>query len=150
VTKEELRNKINQQLPDFKMEESCDFLILFVAKDKIVDISAWLKDDRDTLFDMLSCETAVDRKTHFEMVYHLTSTIYRHNLVIKVLLEDLLEPTIQSISSLWKSAELFECEIFDLFGIRFLEHQNLRRLFMPNDWEGFPLRKDYDPNQVVI
>jgi NADH-quinone oxidoreductase subunit C len=150
MSKEELKEKITKHFPGFKIEESCDFPILFVPKEKIIDVLNWLKNEEEIWFDMLACQTAVDRQPHFEMIYHLTSTKFRYDLVIKVLIEDRGAPEIESVYSLWKSAELFECEIYDLFGIRFKNHPNLRRLFMPEDWEGFPLRKDYDANKVII
>jgi len=150
MTIDALKNMISQQLPDLKMEESCDFPVLFVPSEELIDVACLLIFQKDMYFDMLACETAVDRQTHFEMVYHLTSTKFRHDLVLKVMVENRNEPKVASVAKLWKSAELFECEIFDLFGIWFSNHPNLRRLFMPDDWEGYPLRKDYDPNKVTI
>ena len=64
-------------------------------------------------------------------------------MVLKVILDNRETPEIESVYSLWKAADLFEDEIFDLFGIRFLNHPNLRRIFLGNDWPGYPLRKDY-------
>jgi NADH:ubiquinone oxidoreductase subunit C len=150
MTTDALKNIIFQQYPDFKIEESCDFPVLFVPTEKLIDVACWLIFQKELYFDMLVCETAVDKPENFEMVYHLTSTKFRHDLVLKVILDNKITPEVASVAKLWKSAELFECEIYDLFGIHFSNHPNLRRLFMPDDWDGYPLRKDYDPNKVVI
>ena len=100
-------------------------------------------------FDFLFCVTAVDWKTHFTMVYHLTSTIHRHSLVVKVKL-DHDNPVIPTVSDIWRTAEFHEREAFDLFGVVFTGHPDLRRLFMTDDWKGWPLRKDYeDPVNMI-
>ena len=77
------------------------------------------------------------------MVYHLTSTIHRHQLVIKSKL-DRNNPEIETICDIWRTAELLEREVFDLFGVKFINHPDLRRLLLTDDWVGYPLRKDYD------
>jgi NADH:ubiquinone oxidoreductase subunit C len=71
--------------------------------------------------------------------------------VLKVILTDRENPEIDSVLDLWKAAELFECEIYDLFGIRFRNHPTLRRIFLSEEWKGYPLRKDYiDENNMVL
>jgi NADH-quinone oxidoreductase subunit C len=93
--------------------------------------------------------TAIDWKTHFTMVYHLTSTMYRHTVVVKVKL-DHDHPVIRTVSDIWRTAEFHEREAFDLFGVVFTGHPDLRRLFMTDDWKGWPLRKDYeDPVNMI-
>jgi NADH:ubiquinone oxidoreductase subunit C len=83
------------------------------------------------------------------MVYHLTSTVHRHTLVVKVKL-DHDRPVIQTVSDIWRTAEFHEREAFDLFGVEFAGHPDLRRLFMTDDWNGWPLRKDYeDPVNMI-
>lgn len=100
-------------------------------------------------FDYLFCLTCVDWKTHFTMVYHLTSTIHRHNIVVKSIL-DRVNPEIGTVSDIWRTAEFHEREVYDLFGVRFINHPDLRRLFMTDDWQGWPLRKDYeDPINMI-
>jgi NADH:ubiquinone oxidoreductase subunit C len=84
------------------------------------------------------------------MIYNLTSTVFRHSLVIKVIIENRENAEIESVVSLWQAAELYECEIFDLFGIRFRNHPTLRRIFLGDDWKGFPLRKDYKDDVNVL
>jgi NADH/F420H2 dehydrogenase subunit C len=94
-------------------------------------------------FDFLFCLTCVDWKTHFTMVYHLRSKKTNVNIVIKVKLNR-DTPEIDTVSNIWRTAEFHEREVFDLFGIIFLQHPDLRRLFLTDDWVGYPLRKDYD------
>ncbi len=83
------------------------------------------------------------------MVYHLTSTIHRHMLVVKSKL-DRINPEIETVSDIWRTAEFHEREVYDLFGVKFLHHPDLRRLFMTDEWNGWPLRKDYeDPVNMI-
>ena len=150
MNKEELKTFLEKYYPANKLEESFDFTVMFVEKQEIVEVATHLRNNTETLFDFLFCETAVDKNTYFEVVYHLTSTKFRHNLVLKVVLQREELPEIESVLAIWQAAELFECEIFDLFGIKFLNHPTLRRIFLSDDWVGYPLRKDYkDFNNVV-
>ena len=83
------------------------------------------------------------------MVYHLTSTTYRHNIVVKSKLDKVV-PEIETVSDMWRTAEFHEREVYDLFGVNFLHHPDLRRLFLTDEWVGFPLRKDYeDPINMI-
>jgi NADH:ubiquinone oxidoreductase subunit C len=77
------------------------------------------------------------------MVYHLSSTEHRHTIVVKAKLNR-EDPHIETVSDIWRTAEFHEREVYDLFGIKFTGHPDLRRLIMPDDWKGWPLRKDYD------
>jgi NADH-quinone oxidoreductase subunit C len=114
-----------------------------VDRVKIVDVLTFLKNDADLQFNFLAAETAVDYPEYFEMVYHLVSMPYNHAVVIKARIRNKLEPEIDSVWPLWKTANFQEREIYDLMGIRFNGHPELRRILL---WEGFPghpLRKDY-------
>jgi NADH-quinone oxidoreductase subunit C len=95
-------------------------------------------------FDMLSCITGIDNGpgSDMEVGYNLFSIPFGHHLMLKVKV-DRSEPPIESVSHLWRSANWLEREIFDMFGVNFLNHPDLRRILMPADWEGHPLRKDY-------
>lgn len=98
-----------------------------------------------TYFDMLSCLTALDNgpaANTMEVIYNLYSVPYNHHLALKVILQR-ENPEVSSISHIWKTADWHEREAFDMFGIVFTGHPDLRRILMPADWEGFPLRKDY-------
>ena len=100
-------------------------------------------------FNYLFCLTCVDWKTHFTMVYHLTSTVHRHTIVVKAKV-DRNNPVIDTVCDTWRTAEFHEREVFDLFGVRFTGHPDLRRLILPDDWEGYPLRKDYEDEINMI
>jgi NADH:ubiquinone oxidoreductase subunit C len=83
------------------------------------------------------------------MVYHLSSTRHRHNMVLKAKV-DRNKPEIESLVHLYKTSNMLEREVFDLFGVRFLNHPDLRRLLLTEDWVGYPLRKDYeDPINMI-
>src|SRR5690349_1292164 len=91
--------------------------------------------------DYLFCLTCVDWKTHLTMVYHLSSTKHRQIVVVKVKL-DRNDPRIETVSDIWRTAEFHEREVYDLFGVRFINHPDLRHLILTDEFEGYPLRKD--------
>jgi NADH-quinone oxidoreductase subunit C len=122
---------------------------IVVATDAIVEVSAFCKAEPDLAFDNLMCLSAVDypKETppRMEVVYHLLSYAHGHTFVLKVHLprENPVAPTVESV---WGVANWHEREAFDLFGIAFTGHSDLRRILLPDDWEGYPLRKDWvDP-----
>ena len=118
-------------------------LTLEIAPPKIVSICGFLKYDQK--FVRLSTVTAVDRypaEPRFEVVYHLQSVEQKQRVRLKCRVRG-VDPVIESVTSVWRGANWYEREVFDLFGIRFLNHPNLTRILMPGDWEGHPLRKDY-------
>jgi NADH-quinone oxidoreductase subunit C len=129
----------------------------------LVEVCQYLKREPDLAFDMLNCITAVDYfepdpkkaakagfEPHLELVYHLSSIRQKHSLVLKVMLprwkNDAVGelPEVPTVSSVWRTADWHEREVFDLSGIHFAGHPNLRRILCPEDWEGYPLRKDYE------
>lgn len=102
---------------------------------------------KDGGFDVLLNLTGVDKEANMEVIYHLTSTQDKQAfLIVKVSTENREEPLVPTVSDIWESALLFEREAYDFFGIRFIGHPDLRRLFLRADWNGFPFRKDYDAN----
>jgi NADH-quinone oxidoreductase subunit C len=118
-------------------------LTLEIAPGKIVSICGFLKYDQK--FVRLSTVTAVDRypaEPRFEVVYHLHSVVHKQRVRLKCRVYG-ADPAIESVTSVWRGANWYEREVFDLFGIRFLNHPDLRRIMLPDDWEGHPLRKDY-------
>jgi len=118
-------------------------LTLEIAPGRVVPVCQFLKYDRN--FVRLSSVTAVDRypsEPRFEVVYHLHSVESKARLRLKCRVYG-TDPVIESVTSVWRSANWYEREVFDLFGVRFLNHPDLRRIMMPDDWEGHPLRKDY-------
>lgn len=145
MNKDELKERLQALLPEPTFEEGTEWPTLTIDPAQWQDLAKALKKD----FDYLFCVTAVDWRTHFTMVYHLTSTIHRHTLVVKVKL-DHDEPRIKTAADIWRTAEFHEREVFDLFGIEFTDHPDLRRLFMTDEWKGWPLRKDYeDPINMI-
>jgi NADH-quinone oxidoreductase subunit C len=118
-------------------------LSIYIARESIREACNHLKSEG--LTDFLSDVTCADyypRTPRFEMAYHLLSIKHKDRVRLKVKLEG-DDPVIESIVAVWPSANFFEREVFDLFGVRFLGHPYLRRIMMPEDWEGHPLRKDY-------
>jgi NADH-quinone oxidoreductase subunit C len=118
-------------------------LTLDIAPPKIASICGFLKYDQT--FVRLSSVTAVDRypaEPRFEVVYHLHAVDRNERIRLKCRVRG-EDPVIESVTSVWRAANWYEREVFDLFGIHFLNHPDLRRIMMPDDWEGHPLRKDY-------
>ncbi len=110
---------------------------------RIVDLCRHLKDEEQ--FNRLSTVTAVDwhpAEPRFEVVYHLHSTVRNQRLRLKCRLGG-ADPEIDSVTGVWRGANWYEREVFDMFGIKFRNHPNLTRILMPVDWEGYPLRMDY-------
>lgn len=115
---------------------------IVVKASDIKSIGKFLKQDPDLFFDYLACETAVDEIEKITMVYILFSYPLRHKVMIKAEIpRD--RPEIETVEDLWGAANWFEREIFDLFGVLFHGHSNLRRIMLPEDWIGHPLLKDY-------
>jgi NADH-quinone oxidoreductase subunit C len=134
-----------QEIPKVQGQARGDELYLAVPPSQLVEVCRFLRFDPPLSFDFLSFVTSIDWKTHFEIVYYLVSTLYKHKLVIKVKVEDRNNPEVPTISTLWPAADWQEREIFDMMGVRFQGHYNMRRILLPEDWEGYPLRKDYVP-----
>jgi NADH:ubiquinone oxidoreductase subunit C len=110
-----------------------------------------LKEDEQTQFDYLYCLSGVDWGEALGVVYHLESTEHRHRIVVRVKTEDREHPKLDTLCKLWYTAEFHEREVFDFFGIEFTDHPNLKRLFLTEEWEGYPLRKDYvDEINMII
>jgi NADH-quinone oxidoreductase subunit C len=130
------------------IEESVELLgqqIVRVTNDKAHEILSFLRDDEDAQFDFLTDLTAVhypEKPRQFEVVYNLYSFLRNVRLRVKAGLED--GASIASATDVWSSANWMEREVYDLFGIRFDGHPDLRRILLPADWEGHPLRRDHD------
>jgi NADH-quinone oxidoreductase subunit C len=123
---------------------------LLIAPERIADVCLELRNNPATYFDFLSCLSGVDYGTsanRFGVVYHLASIPYQTQLTLKVSkehtrdIEDL--PVFPSVSEVYRTADWHEREAYDLLGIFFDGHPDLRRILLPDDWEGYPLRKDY-------
>jgi len=135
---------------DIGSEEKGIQPILTAPANKIAELCKFLFEDDRLYFDYLACITALDNGpvlATMELVYNLTSIPYGHDLMIKILfprnMEDQPLPNISTVSHIWKTADWHEREAFDLMGINFVNHPDMRRILLPEDWEGHPLRKDY-------
>lgn len=124
---------------------------LLIAPERIADVCLELRDNPATYFDFLSCLSGVDYGVEtgkFGVVYHLASIPYQTQLVLKVSKENSRDendlPSFPTVSSVYRTADWHEREAYDMVGIFFEGHLDLRRLLLPDDWEGYPLRKDYE------
>lgn len=147
MNNKELEKKLADRFPGKQKAESFGFPALYVEKEELLVTACALKEEEAFNFSQLVCETVVDKKTCFELICHLRSIRKADEMILKTQVERKTcsqeLPVLPSLYSIWQGAELFEDEIYDLFGIRFEHHPNLRRLFLDEDFEGYPLRKDY-------
>jgi NADH-quinone oxidoreductase subunit C len=152
MTNEALQNLIGTWIPELEFtEEKSQFLNITVPPAQLHQLMSQLKSNKETNFDYLFCLSGVDWGAALGVVYHLESTTHRHILVVKVKTEDRENPTFDTVSNIWLTADFHEREVFDFFGIKFNNHPNLKRLFLTEEWDGFPLRKDYvDEINMVI
>ena len=147
---DELKLLLSSLHSGLSFEEGGEWVNAVVPASDWKALATQLRQHPDCSFDYLFCLACVDWKTHLTMVYHLTSTTYRHNLVIKSKL-DRNKPEIATAADIWKTAEFHEREVFELFGVEFIGHPDLRLLILPDGWEGrFPMGKDYeDPINMI-
>ena len=147
---EELKIKIAELLPAATYEEGGEWLNINIEPNNWLGFAQQLRKDDSLSFDYLFCLTCIDWKTHLTMVYHLSSTKYRHNIVVKSKL-DRANPEIETVSHIWRTADFHEREVYEMFGVNFLNHPDLRLLILPDGWEGKnPMRKDFeDPVNII-
>jgi len=148
---EEIKEFINERFPTAVLSEdlTSDPNALEISEDFILLVCQLLHEHEKTYFDSLSCLTGLDNGPEantMEMIYNLYSIPYDLHLALKVVIER-EKPEIESVTSIWKTAEWHEREAFDLLGITFRSHPDLRRILLPADWEGHPLKKDYVPQE---
>ena len=155
MTPEELKIKIATLLPPVSFEESPDpkpagWLHINIESADWLPIALQLRNDPSLHFDYMFCLTCIDWKTHLTMVYNLESTKYRHTVMIRSKL-DREDPRIESVAHIWRTAEFHEREVYEMFGVNFLNHPDLRLLILPDGWEGKnPMRKDFeDPVNMI-
>lgn len=150
MEKELLLAHVAKEFPNYDVKIGKQYVEISIEAGQIRAIAEFLNNDNQMKFDYLICETGVDYLTHFEIVYHLESTQFRHQIVVKAKIANRETSQIESVCSFWKSAEYHEREIFDLMGIEFLNHPDLRKIFLDTDWVGFPLRKDYKDEVNIV
>lgn len=144
MDQEALKIAITELWPTATVEEGTEWLTIAIEPSEWLALAQQFRQQEALLFDYLFCVTCVDWKTHLSMVYHLSSTSFRHNMVVKAKL-DKAKPEIESVSHIWRTAELHEREQYEMFGVQFLNHPDLRLLILPDGWEGKnPMLKDFD------
>ena len=149
MEREELQQYLGG-LGSMTFEEGGEWINLFVEPADFRALMEQLRRDEQLGFDYLFCLTCVDFKTHLTMVYHLSSTHYRYNIVVKSKL-DREQPEIETVCDIWRTAAFHEREVYELFGVKFLNHPDLRLLILPEGWEGKnPLRKDFEDEVNMI
>ncbi|MEP1034873.1 NADH-quinone oxidoreductase subunit C [Ekhidna sp.] len=144
---EEIKSLVQNELAGAIIDEDQDATpkALIISNQFIHRVCDFLHANEKTYFDSLSCLTGLDNgeeKNSIEVVYNLYSIPYDYHLMLKVELSR-QNPEVDSVSDIWKAADWHEREAYDLVGIHFKNHPDLRRILLPNDWEGHPLRKDY-------
>jgi NADH:ubiquinone oxidoreductase subunit C len=135
--------------PGAETVQGKQFVEMTVMPELLVSTATALKKNKDTLFDMLVCITGVDWGKDLGAVYHLRSTVFNHMIVLKTKVSDRENPEIDSLCSLWPAANFHEREVYDLLGIKFRGHPDLRRLFLDSTW-NYPLRKDYKDDINIL
>ncbi|MBI3949094.1 MAG: NADH-quinone oxidoreductase subunit C [Acidobacteria bacterium] len=145
ITDDPIINKLRQRFPEDVLEAvQLDCQTLRIGRGEIAEVCRFLRDDPEAQFDFLTDLTArhiPDAPNPFQTIYHLYSFSRNVRMRLKV---DLAEgESVPSVVGVWSTANWLEREVYDLFGIRFEGHPNLRRLLLPEDWQGHPLRKEY-------
>jgi NADH-quinone oxidoreductase subunit C len=149
MTNEEIKEYIIAHAPEAIFDETGEWLNIIVESNHLKPLAAVLH-GQPMQMDYLFCLTCVDYKTHLTMVYHLTSSTNRNiNIVLKANV-DRADPIIETVCDIWRTAEMLEREVFEMFGIEFLHHPDLRKLILEEDFKGYPLRKDFeDPINMI-
>jgi NADH-quinone oxidoreductase subunit C len=149
MNKTELTEYIRSLATGCEVKEGKQFAEISLPADLLHNIALKLREDETASFDFLNCITGVDYGQDLGAIYHLRSTKHGHMAVLKVRTSDRENPHFDSVTDIWKAADLLEREVYDLLGIKFTNHPDLRRLFLDNSW-GFPLRKDYTDDLKIV
>ena len=144
----ELKDTIAKYFPEATVEEG-DILLMNIPDEKWHETAKTLRDNAEFGFDFLVTIVGMDWKDKLGCVYYLTNTKTNAHLSVKVTTDNLENPMLHSVADLWSIAGIFEREVYDFFGIVFINNSDMRRLFLSIDWKGFPLRKDYDESEEL-
>ena len=148
MTNEAIKEYISSIQPTAVFDETGEWLNITIEANNWKAFASNLRNQK-MVMDYLFCLTCVDWKTHLTMVYHLSATSHRQSIVIKVNLER-NNPVIETVCDIWRTAEFHEREVFEMFGVQFTHHPDLRKLILEDDFKGFPLRKDFeDPINMI-
>ncbi len=131
-------------------EEGTAYLTITCKPDQLRNLAENLRYNQHTQLDFMFAMTGVDYPTYLTVVYHLRSTVLGHTIVLKVNTLDRVNPSVPTLCDIWRTAELNEREVYDLLGVKFENHPDLRRLLLTDDWEGYPLRKDYTDEENIV
>jgi NADH:ubiquinone oxidoreductase subunit C len=142
MTNEELKEYLIQQFPEALIVQGPQYVEITVTPESLVESAQKLKGSDETSFDYLICLSGIDYPECLGIVYHIESTKYRHTMVLKVKTANREAPVLDTVTPVWQGAKYLEREVYDLLGVKFNNHTDLRRLFLEDDW-GYPLRKDY-------
>lgn len=149
MTAEEFKKLIDSKIGDgvvLSIDQNATPKALAIDSTKVEEVMTLLKDNEASFCDLLSCLTAIDNGPEantMEVIYNLYSIPLEHSIMIKTVISRDM-PEISTVSHLWQTANWHEREAYDLFGIKFSNHPDLRRILMPADWEGYPMLKDYE------
>jgi len=151
MTREELKTTISGLFPSATWDETGEMLNLIATTSDFRKVMKTLRNNADFRFDYLFCLTCIDWKTHLMMVYHLMSWEHKHVLVVKLKIDNIADPQTDTVCDIWKTAIFHEREVYDLFGVNFRHHPDMRRILLDESWVGYPLRKNYvDENMIEI
>ena len=142
MTNQELKEFILAQVSSASVTEGKQYLTVEVPSENLHQLALALRKSEQTSFDYLFCLTGVDMPNSIMVVYHIESTLLKHALVLKVQTKDRVNAELDTVSDIWPTADFHEREVYDLLGVKFKNHPDLRRLFLDDSY-GFPLRKDH-------
>jgi len=149
MTNEELQAYLTGEFPKAEITLGKQYVEIVVQAEDLHETSVKLKASPVLSFDYLICLTGVDYPEKMQIVYHLESIQHRHVVVLKTNTSDRLDPKVDTVSDVWQTAKYHEREVYDLLGVKFNNHTDLRRLFLDDTW-GFPLRKDYKDEVRIV
>ncbi len=136
--------QISALLPDAAVTQGSQFITIAIPKDSYAGVVKKLKEELS--FDFFLNMTGVDNQPEIEIIVHLRNSATRQSVVVHTSSDDRENPAFDTISDIWKGAGYFEREIYDLLGVKFNNHPDLRRMFLEDEYPGYPLRKDFvDP-----
>jgi len=143
MTNEQLKEKILTIVPQAQTEQSKQYLNVVVAAADLRKLCLELKNNADLAFDYMFCLSGVDDGKILSVVYHLNSVKHKHSIVVKIKTDDRVNATVDTVCDIWLTANPLEREVFEMYGITFTNHPDLRLLLLDETYKGYPLRKDY-------
>jgi len=149
MTNEELQAYLTGKFSNAEVKLGKQYVEILVKAADLHDTSVELKSNPELSFDYMICLTGVDYPEFMQVVYHIESVKHRHIVVLKVNTADRVDPKVDTVSDVWQTAKYHEREVWDLLGVKFNNHTDLRRLFLDDEW-GFPLRKDYKDEVRIV